>query len=185
MKPEDVLRVLQYGNQLKRTARTGWVQRGVPQAENVAAHSYGVAFTALVLAQLVTEPLDLGRVLALALLHDLPESVTTDIPPRVWRLMPAGMKQEAEQQAMGEIFGDLPVAPAMLALWEELVANETAEAKLVHDADKLELFLQAANYEAESGSSRLAEFWQKRPSFHFPVAETLFEAISKSIGRLP
>lgn len=46
-----VLKTLLHGNQLKRTARTGWVQRGVPNAENVAAHSYGVVFTTLVLAQ--------------------------------------------------------------------------------------------------------------------------------------
>ena len=46
-----VLNTLLHGNQLKRTARTGWVQRGVPNAENVAAHSFGVVFVALVLAQ--------------------------------------------------------------------------------------------------------------------------------------
>ncbi|MCZ7670255.1 MAG: hypothetical protein M5U34_25360 [Chloroflexi bacterium] len=34
-----VLKLLLHGNQLKRTPRTGWVQRGVPNAENVAAHS--------------------------------------------------------------------------------------------------------------------------------------------------
>jgi putative hydrolase of HD superfamily len=121
--------------------------------------------------------------LALALLHDLPESLTTDIPPRVWLLMPAGLKQEAEQKALGEILGDLPLAPAMLELWAELVANETPEARLVHDADKLELFLQAVNYEAESGNSRLEEFWQRRPSFHFPITDTLFESLKKSAGR--
>ena len=56
-----VLNLLTHGNQLKRTARTGWVQRGVPNPEDVAAHSYGVVFTALVLAQLIDEPVDLGR----------------------------------------------------------------------------------------------------------------------------
>ena len=42
-----VLNTLLHGNQLKRTARTGWAQRGVPNAENVAAHSFGVVFVAL------------------------------------------------------------------------------------------------------------------------------------------
>ena len=46
-----VLNTFLHGNQLKRTARTGWAQRGVPNAENVAAHSFGVVFVALVLAQ--------------------------------------------------------------------------------------------------------------------------------------
>ena len=42
--------------QLKQMPRTGWVQQGVPGAENVAAHSYGVVLTALTLAELVDEP---------------------------------------------------------------------------------------------------------------------------------
>ena len=37
-----MLELLLHGNQLKRTARTGWVQRGVPLPENVAAHTFGV-----------------------------------------------------------------------------------------------------------------------------------------------
>ena len=66
-----VLNTLLHGNQLKRTARTGWAQRGVPNAENVAAHSFGVVFVALVLAQVVEETLDLGRLLAIAALHEV------------------------------------------------------------------------------------------------------------------
>ena len=37
-KTEKLLKVLYHANQLKRTARTGWVQRGVLDPENVAAH---------------------------------------------------------------------------------------------------------------------------------------------------
>lgn len=80
-----VIAFLSYGIQLKQMPRTGWVQRGVPGAENVAAHSYGVVLTALTLAELVDEPLDLARLLALATLHDLPEALTSDIPSPVKR----------------------------------------------------------------------------------------------------
>lgn len=78
--PAAILQTLLHGNQLKRTTRTGWARRGVPDPENVAAHSYGVAHITLILAQLLEQPLDLGRALAMAVLHDLPESLTTDIP---------------------------------------------------------------------------------------------------------
>ncbi|HEY9283293.1 MAG TPA: HD domain-containing protein, partial [Pyrinomonadaceae bacterium] len=67
---------------LKRLDRTGWVLRGLaPGAESVAAHSYGVAVAAMLLADLVRArgvELDVERVLRLALLHDLAEARTGD-----------------------------------------------------------------------------------------------------------
>lgn len=177
MQLETIIQLLHYGNQLKRTARTGWGQRGVVQAENVAAHSYGVAFTAMILAQTIELPLDLGRVLAMAILHDLPESLTSDIPTPAWRFLPAGIKTGVERQAMQEIFGRPPSHPALMALWEELHAEVTPEARLVHDADRLDMLLQATIYEQESGNQRLAEFWAKSYSFHFDQSQAIYEAL--------
>lgn len=175
--------LLQHGNQLKRTARTGWAQRGIPQPESVAAHSYGVAFTALVLSQLVAVPLDAGKLLAMAVLHDLPEALTSDIPSPAWSYLPAGSKPEAERHAMTEALGSTSVTATLMALWEELEAGDTPEARLLHDADRLELYLQAANYEEETGNRKLGEFWASELQFHFPVSDLLFRAIKKRIGR--
>lgn len=177
MQPEAIIEILRHGNQLKRTARTGWGQRGVLEAENVAAHSYGVAFTAMILAQLIEPPLDLGRVLAMAVLHDLPESLTSDIPTPAWRFLPAGIKTNVERQAMQEIFGRPPSQPALMALWEELHAEATPEAHLVHDADRLDMLLQAISYEQQSGNQRLAQFWAKPYSFHFAQSQAIYEAL--------
>lgn len=172
-----VLTLLIHGNQLKRTARTGWVQRGVPNPENVAAHSYGVVFTALVLAQLIDEPINLGRVLAIAALHDLPEGLTTDIPTPAWRYLPDGIKTQVERGAMNEILDGIPFAPDFMALWEELHASETAVARLVHDADKLDMFLQAVIYEEQTSNRHLAEFWQRPYQFYFPQAQALYDEL--------
>jgi putative hydrolase of HD superfamily len=173
----DVIDLLMHGNQLKRTARTGWVQRGVPEAENVAAHSFGAAYTALVLHGLLNEPVDLGRTLALVALHDLPEALTTDIPRPAWRFLPAGAKGMAEAAALAEMLGGVSFAPQWRAWWAELVDNETAEAKLAHDADKLDQFLQATVYERQTGNRMLAEFWQQPHSFHFPQAQAIYDRL--------
>ena len=69
MDVDALLDLLMHGNQLKRTARTGWGQRGVASPENVAAHSYGVVFAALVLVEVTRRPLDVATVLALSLIH--------------------------------------------------------------------------------------------------------------------
>ena len=119
MDTESILRFWRQDNQLKRTARTGWVQRGVVGAESVAAHSHGVAFVALLLLELIPERLDRAKVLALAILHDLPEALTTDIPAPAWRYLPAGSKPAVESKALDEIFGDLPFAARWRALFTE------------------------------------------------------------------
>ncbi|MCA9864901.1 MAG: HD domain-containing protein [Anaerolineae bacterium] len=174
-----ILDLLMHGNQLKRTNRTGWGQRGVPLAESVADHSYGVAYAALVLAELIDEPLDLAAVLAMAVLHDLPESLTTDIPPSVWCLLPDGAKASAERDALNRIVDHTPVEPRLVAWWEEMRQNSTAEARLVHDADKLDLYLQALVYEHHTGNRQLAEFWQKSPHFHFRQSQALYDELRR------
>jgi 5'-deoxynucleotidase YfbR-like HD superfamily hydrolase len=175
-----VLNTLLHGNQLKRTPRTGWVQRGVPNAENVAAHSFGVVFVALVLAQIIEEPLDLGRLLAIAALHDLPEARTTDIPTPAWDYLPSGIKTEVERGAMQEMLAEAAFAPALMDLWEELHAAKTAEARLVHDADKLEMYLQATVYEQQTGNKQLVEFWKRPYPFRFPQAQIIYDTLVES-----
>ncbi len=174
-----ILELLMHGNHLKRTSRTGWGQRAVPAPESVADHSYGVAYVALLLAELADEPLDLAAVLAMAVIHDLPESLTTDIPPAVWRLLPAGAKASAEREALNRIAGNTPVEERLVAWWEEMRQDSTAEARLVHDADKIDMFLQAYVYELQTGNRQLAEFWQNPPSFHFPQAQALYDELSR------
>lgn len=174
---DEILNLLLHGNQLKRTARTGWVQRGVPSAENVAAHSFGVVFAALLLVEWIDDTLDLAAVLAMATLHDLPEGLTTDIPTPAWRFLPEGAKASAEQKALIQIIGNAPVGPRILDWWEQLRQNDTPEARLVHDADKIDQFLQAYIYELQTGTLRLEEFWIKPHRFYFPQAQSVYEEL--------
>ena len=68
--PGDTLEALLDLGALDALPRTGWLLRGVQPAESVAGHLLGVAHMALALAPRVDLPLDLGRVLAMAVLHD-------------------------------------------------------------------------------------------------------------------
>ncbi len=146
---------------LKGIPRAGWLLRGVPagEAESVAAHSWGVALVALALAELHQEPVDVGRLLSMCLLHDLAESVLGDLPGPASNYLPPGAKQAAERQALADILARLPFAPAWQTLWEEFEAGTTIEAQLARDADRLDMLIQAAGYE-EAGRRNLGEFWQ-------------------------
>ncbi|MGH2537895.1 MAG: HD domain-containing protein [Candidatus Promineifilaceae bacterium] len=174
-----LVRLLRHGVQLKQTERSGWARRGVPRPESVAEHTFGVAFIALALAGQIEEPLDLGRLLALALLHDLPEALTGDIPRPVWRYLPAGSKAEAERAALAAML-DGEAGAGWLALWQELQAAESAEARLVKDADRLDLLLQASIYAQQSGNRRLEEFWGRREPFYYPAAAAVAQALAAS-----
>src|ERR687893_497474 len=102
-----MLSVLLELQRLKRLDRTGWVLRGQPPgAESVAAHSYGVALTAMLLADEVRArgvELDVGRVLRIAVLHDLAEARTGDMP----RTMAEYYGAEARRRAEGLAFADV------------------------------------------------------------------------------
>ena len=66
-----------------------------------------------------------------------------------------------------------------MAWWEEMRQNATAEARLVHDSDKIDLFLQAYVYERQTGNRQLAEFWQSPHAFHFPQAQALYDELCR------
>jgi putative hydrolase of HD superfamily len=173
----EVFELLLHGNQLKRTTRTGWAQRGVPDPENVASHSYGVAFTSLILANLVSEELDIGKLLSIAILHDVPEGLTSDIPVPSWRFMPGGSKAAAEGAAINEIFGKSGEQESFLDLWNEWQEGLSNEAKIVQDADKLDRYLQAYIYELHTGNRQLSEFWAEPERFNFAQSDLIYNEI--------
>jgi putative hydrolases of HD superfamily len=174
-------RFLHRAGRLKATPRTGWLDRGVPAAEteSVAEHSYRVTL----LAWLAAPPdLDRDRVLKLALLHDLAEAVTGDLPPYDPAALPdaadgparrafldgrhvrpaarAAAKRAAEDAAIADLLADLPapLAAELAALWRELTADATPEARFVKQADKLETYLQSREYLAADPARPMASF---------------------------
>jgi len=145
---------------LKWMPRSGWEMRGVPNVESVADHSFGVAFVALALADVLRdEGLDLERVLVMALLHDLAEARVTDLPASAARLIPAEVKRQAKLSAIEELMAPLPGGERWRALWQEFDDCAGPEGRLVRDADKLEMMVQCLRYE-QAGSRGLDEFWQ-------------------------
>src|SRR5437868_10772352 len=67
--------------QLKTLRRAGWVRCGVEPCESVAEHTFGVAIFALLLPKLSNLSVNRERCVALALVHDLAESIVGDLTP--------------------------------------------------------------------------------------------------------
>lgn len=182
-----ILTVLAHVAVLKRLPRTGWLLNGVQPCESVADHTTGVTLLTLALAGAINadwqaagldRPIDAGRALTLAVLHDLAESVVTDLPKRSTQLIGAETKRRAEAEALGSIIAGLPTDNDYTILWMEYAAVSSPEARLVHDADALEMVHQALQYE-RAGHRTLDEFWRGH-RWHFGLCEHLYEVLQKS-----
>lgn len=175
----DVLDLILATNRLKTTPRTGWAVKGVPQFESVADHSHGVSLIALLLTDLIAGEFDREKVLSMAVMHDLPESVTGDLSLGGSRLLPKGAKAEAEKLAFEELFAGHDFGPRWRAIWQEFEDLASPEARIVRDADRIDLLVQALVYERTTGTVQLAEFWKFAPveSFHFEESRQLIRGL--------
>ena len=150
---------------LKRLERTGWTLRGLaPGAESVAAHSYGVALAAMMLADELTARgvrLDVERLLRMALLHDWAEARVGDMPRTGGEYFGAEARRRAERAAFDDIVRGLGRhAEAMYGeLHEDYERRASLEARLVKAADIIDLLVQALAFE-RAGVRGLNEFWE-------------------------
>jgi putative hydrolase of HD superfamily len=179
--PGPILRLLLQANRLKVTPRSGWVTRGLSDSESVADHTFDIAFIALVLSEYIDEPVDREKVLTIALIHDLPESLIGDVPSPAMRYFPTGAKRHAEQKAMAEILESFEFGPRLQRWWQEFEDRSTVEGRLVRDADRIGLFLQALVYERTCANQYLEEFWESHADkvFEFPISQKLYERLKE------
>jgi putative hydrolase of HD superfamily len=123
---------------LKELDRAGWKRVGVAHPESVAAHSWGVALLALLRCP---PGLDRGKLLAMAVLHDLAEVRVGDLTP--FDGVSPDEKHRRERDAMDEL---LAHRPDLRVLWDEAEAGISPEARLLKELDRADMGLQAERY---------------------------------------
>lgn len=114
--------------------------------ENDAEHAWHMAIMAYLLREYSNEPVDIGKVMLMCLIHDIVEIEAGD----TYAYDEEGKKTQAlrEKQAKEHLFGMLPTDQAneLMALFEEFEAYETAESKFAHSMDNLQpLMLNNSN----------------------------------------
>lgn len=152
---------------MKDLPRSGWFYKGIKNPESLADHSWSVSMIALSLGQYLIETknmaIDLAKITYMAIIHDLPELKTMDIPtPIVTKYLGKTHKHEIETSAFLDVFHKISLAAisvTLLPVWQEFDAKQTVEAKLVNCADKLDMMLQAIRYE-ELGHQNMSDFWE-------------------------
>lgn len=172
-----IVALLRQAGKLKRLRRQGWIDRGVHDPESVAGHSWRMAVLALLVSRSIPD-LNLARLLMLAIVHDLPEALAGDATPFDERIRQGAepetlfrqapeysptareAKVRAESAAMEQLTADLPadLVDLIAGAWREYEADQTPEAHLVHQIDKLETWLQAVEYAAEQPGLLIESF---------------------------
>ena len=152
---QDIIKFLEITGVLKRMPRAGWVDVGVYQPESVADHTFRTSVFCMLYADM--EALDPLKLLRMALIHDLPEAIIGD-------LMPSQKTEETKENEENAINQMLNLLPKMqrknyLAVWNEYQKGKTKEAKAVRQIEKIEMALQAKEYEKfGSTTERLERF---------------------------
>jgi putative hydrolase of HD superfamily len=173
---------------LKRLDRTGWTLRGLPNGtESVAAHSFGVCVTAMLLAdEFVARgiPLDVEKVLRIALLHDWAETRVGDMPRTGTLYFGSVARKQAEMAAFKDIVDEVDRNHGLYAgLYNDYEHRTSLEARLVKAADVLDLLVQVLALE-RAGARGLDEFWQvaEQPDFNLEgEAEQIVHELLRSI----
>ncbi len=165
-----------------RWVRRTWEQFFSTRAASNAEHSYRVMWTALVIAKMekqAGQEVDEEKILKMAMLHDLPESRTGDV-----NYMSRQYTTRNEDRAVADIFKETSVKKEFAALWKEFAQHKSLEAKIVKDADNLDVDLELAEMKAE-GHTMSDQFKPHRKlnyehKLHTKSAKELWEQIQKS-----
>ena len=137
MKPEELLSVLHTANRLKDTTRHCWTPGN--RHESVADHSWRLALTTFFLRDEFPDT-DMDKVIKMCLIHDLGECFTGDIP--TFRKTAADEADEERQLLAWVDTLPAPYDAQMRALYREMAALETTEARIYKALDKFEAVIQ-------------------------------------------
>ncbi len=136
MTPQDYIQFLNAIEKLKCNTRHSWTSSG--RQESVAEHSWRLSVMAMLCADEYPQ-LDMDKVIKMCLIHDLGEAVTGDIPAFV----KTEQNETDEDAAITQLLSALPAQTRdeFGALFDEMKAMETEEAKLYKSLDNLEALI--------------------------------------------
>lgn len=127
---------IQFTNAFRKIERAIRVP-GLERYENDAEHSYQLALTAWYVIATEKLSLDVSKVIAYALVHDLVETYAGDVPLHGRTEETIRMKKENEHAALERIRTEFSEFPDLTSCIEAYEGRTDEEAKFVYALDKL------------------------------------------------
>jgi len=137
MEPRTLLDALHVAERLKDTTRHCYTSGG--RRESVAEHSWRITLMAYLVGDEFPEA-DMDKVIRMCMIHDLGECFTGDIPS----FRKTQTDEDTEERLLYAWVASLPepYCTELRALYEEMAARETLEAKIYKAMDSLEAVIQ-------------------------------------------
>lgn len=137
MERQSFIQLMHTLEALKRNTRHSWTSDG--RHESVAEHSWRLALMAYFVRDEFPKA-DLDKIILMCLVHDIGEAFTGDVPA----FLKTDADEAAEKRALGDFTASLPepYRRELAALFTEMEAMETEEARIYKALDKMEAILQ-------------------------------------------
>lgn len=162
---------------LNYVPRTGWKNLGIPNPESVYDHTMHLCKRARETS--AKAKLDPEHLVAVALVHDLPEAIVGDFTPT--DTISNDDKHRLESLAARVIFAD---DPQSLARYHEYEAKKTPSAQLLSDLDKFDACEQALIYEAHHPALTVGAFERfvgtSRPKLKTDLVKAMLDDLEKN-----
>ncbi len=139
-----IFEFIKFSEKLKIELRNGYTSS--ERKESVAEHCWRMSLFVMLFSSYLDKKIDLEKVLKMAIIHDIAEILTGDVPYffHEWNKKNKKKKQSQEQTAMNQISKMLPkkLGKELYNLWLEYEKNNSYEAKFVKAVDKMEAQIQ-------------------------------------------
>lgn len=145
----DIIKFYYQYNHLKNLYRQGWLtnligKHWVSKTESVADHTWSMTMFCLTIIEKYKLNYDVEKCLKLCTIHELGEIYAGDYTPE--QNLSSEDKHNREKKAILKLLEEVEFSNDFLEIWEEYEKNETPEAKLIKEIDKLECLMQASCY---------------------------------------
>lgn len=151
--------------------------RDVKDCESIAGHMYRMSLITFLLDENENQKLDRVKCMEMALVHDLAEAVVGDITPY------CGVSREDKRNREFVAMEDIaklagPSRDKLMELFHEYEQGQSPEARFVKDLDRLDMVMQAFEYEKRENNLRLQEFFDNTEGkFQHPFVQKIVQEI--------
>jgi putative hydrolase of HD superfamily len=161
---KEIIELIKHSETLKRISRTGWSLAGVDHArqESVGEHTFGTVLISSLIAKAHVnqgDQVDLAKVVVMSAIHDVAESITSDIPRVATNIGGEKLrreKEEAEKKAMKAISNkSMHFGPWLNDLWSEIIEKKSIESRIVLGADIIDMLAHAISLETSGVSPKI------------------------------
>jgi len=154
-----------------RNVPRAWQQILSGRVQNISEHVFRMTMIAWIIA--VAEKADVNKVIKICLIHDIAESRAGDIA-----FMHRGYVTRHEELAEADIFQDTIIEREAAALFKEYAERKSLEAKIVKDADNLDVDIELKELARIGDSAAISMQKDHRPEIR---AKKLYTKTAKKM----